>query len=118
MTTPSHPRRWLTFSLRSFFVLLTVLTAWFGWNLHQVRQREVVLQHMRQPPLSTSAQYAWITPQDKYNYQTKPWRSLPFMWSLLGAEPMDSINLNPNVYSEDDRQYIQRLFPEATILRQ
>ena len=37
-------RRWLRFSLRTLFVVVTVIACWLGWNLHQVRERDRLLE--------------------------------------------------------------------------
>jgi hypothetical protein len=33
---PRAKRRWLSWSLRRMFVVVTVLRVWFGWNVNQV----------------------------------------------------------------------------------
>ncbi len=43
MTAPKPRRRYLKFSLRTFFVLLTLVCVWFGWQVNQAnRQRKAV----------------------------------------------------------------------------
>ena len=40
---PDVPRRWLTFDLRTLlfaFVVVGALLAWFGWQIHLVRERQ------------------------------------------------------------------------------
>jgi hypothetical protein len=33
-------RRWFRYSLRTLFVVMTVVCCWLGWNVHIVRQRQ------------------------------------------------------------------------------
>ncbi len=45
MTNAHAPkRRWLRFSLRTLFVVLTAAGVWLGWNVYRVRERARV-QH-------------------------------------------------------------------------
>ncbi len=37
MTTPTANRRWLRFSLRTLFVVVTVLCVWLGYELNWIR---------------------------------------------------------------------------------
>ena len=100
-------RRWFRFSLRTLFVLMSLLCIWLGWNVYQVRQRETVLQYLRQQQVFMEAN----------NYPEHPWRrSLPFIWSWLGAKPVGRILLPHWQYSDDDCRTIQRLFPEAAVI--
>ncbi len=39
----THDRRWLRFSLRTLFVVVTVLASWLGYELNWVRQRHQLL---------------------------------------------------------------------------
>ena len=112
MTAASPPRRrWFRFSLRTGFVLLTLFCIWLGWNVHQVRERESVLRYLRDP-----ARQQALFPEEAA--PLKPWRSLPFIWSVLGAQPVAIIKLDRYENSEDDCRQIQRLFPEATVMRE
>src|SRR3954468_18960569 len=40
------PRRWLSFNLRTMFVVITVLACWLGWELSAVRGRQLVLREI------------------------------------------------------------------------
>src|SRR5262245_55242507 len=37
--TNTPPRRWFSFSLRTLFVVVTVLGCWLGWQLREMRER-------------------------------------------------------------------------------
>jgi hypothetical protein len=41
-------RRWFSFSLRTMFVLVTVLCVWLGWNVRIVQERKAILAELRQ----------------------------------------------------------------------
>ena len=78
------------------------------WNLHQVRERDVLLQYLQQ-------QKCFTNELSLTGVKQHPWRNLPYMWKLLGAEPVTSIWLQRTNFSEEDRQYIQSRFPEASV---
>ena len=42
--TTKTKRRWLRFSLRTFFVLLTVFCVWFGWHVERARQQRKAVE--------------------------------------------------------------------------
>ncbi len=108
-TATNKPRRrWFRFSLRTLFVLMTLLCVWLGWNVYQVRQREAVLQYLQQHQIYMEATNPYLV---------HPWRrSLPFMWSWLGAKPVGYIMLPVSLYSDGDCRTVQQLFPEATVV--
>lgn len=49
--------RWFRFSLRTLFVLVTVVACWLGWNLRIVRERKAVLAEL-------------VEAQKHYSYKT------------------------------------------------
>src|SRR5258708_3169352 len=76
MTTTTK-RRWLSFSLRTLFVVVTVSAipmAWLAWNVHQVRERERMLVLLK----SRGAVFVSADNEGE----------LPAFWSRLGAHPM------------------------------
>jgi hypothetical protein len=98
---------WFQFSLKKFFVVLTVLMLWLCWNSYQVRQRQqvekyIVMLAARNPPIV-------------YGEPVKPWRSIPIGWRLLGVKPVQYLIL-PRGTVEEDRAQIRKWFPEADIL--
>jgi hypothetical protein len=102
---PTPKRRWCRFSLRTFFLVLTVLALWFGWNVYQVRKREMVRQYINL--LSASA----IQPGEPL----RRWQPLPIMWRILGAEPVQMIVLQNVPMGFDEKEQIKASFPEAKI---
>lgn len=100
-----HPR--FRFSLRTLFVVVTVGCVWLGWNLYQVRQRELLHKY-----LVSSAEGIYNPDQ----VAIKPWKKLPLVWSWFGAKPIGAIQLRKTLFSDDDRRHIEGLFPEASVV--
>jgi hypothetical protein len=100
--------------LRTLFVVVTLFGCWLGWNLHRVREREQV-QH----------DIGWrgariLTPG--FHNQVNQWKpklvskkTLPTIWAFLGAEPLGSIVLPEQEFTDDDCRRIQSLFPESEV---
>lgn len=108
-------RRWLTFSLRTFFAVLTIAGLWIGWNVDRVRKRDAALRYFNQashPANLPPASVQMLDPALPRN--PPPWKKMPWMWQLLGAKPVDSIRLIAT-FGEQDRWYIESLFPEADV---
>jgi len=100
MTTPK--RRWFRFSLRSLFVLLTLVGLWLGWDVPIIRQRQALLRHV--------AVYQYESPR-MGEFAAVPWHR-----RVLGDEAVGVIYVNRPA----GREYIQRakqLFPEAHVFR-
>ena len=45
----------------------------------------------------------------------KPWKKMPYSWSLLGAEPVETILVYDTLTGADLRE-LERLFPEADVV--
>src|ERR1051325_595722 len=121
--TPPTPlrRRWFSFSLRTLFAVVTIFCIWFGWNVQRMRERHAMLDYIKTHPneillFLPVAQKPGYAPQ-AFHAQ-RPWRKLPWFWTVLGGEPVRGIAIETALYSEDDRHYIQQLFPEATVVLQ
>ena len=103
-------RRWLAFSLRTFFIALTVVAIWFGWNLQLVRQREATLKYLQKIPST----FPVVTVATEVG-QIRPWRRLPILWQWLGAQPVRDIHLRKINATDDDLRRLEELFPDASI---
>ena len=103
-------RRWFAFSLRTLFVVLTALAIWFGWNLYLVRQRKETARYL----IMQGGVYVFDYASEAQ--PLRPWKPLPLLFSWLGAEPVARIHLPKSNFSDEDRQQLQSLFPEATVL--
>ena len=96
-------RRWFRFTLRTMFVVVTVLGVWLGWNLHELRQRKLTRQY-----IVSHGGYVFDGVSDR------PWNSLPYSWAILGEKPVETVGL-PLQFEPEDRRHIERLFPDAHI---
>lgn len=94
-------RRWLRFSFRTLFVLVTVVGLWLGWNLHQVRQRDAFSKR--------------IGLQEGIFSLHVLERRMPITWSLLGAKREYRFNLRRDEFGDAEIERIRVLFPEAEI---
>jgi hypothetical protein len=102
-------RRGLRFSLRTFFLLITVIAIWLGWNAQQLRNRAVVERFI----LANSGGTQVI----EYGPPLKPWNGLPVTWRILGARSVSRISLKYLTVTMEgaDYTYIRKYFPEAEI---
>ena len=103
------PRRWLRFSLRTMFLLLTVLSVWLGWNLNRVRQRERLLSlagvyKFDGGPLSRGLKNARATAP-----------RVPVVWSWLGAKHVGLLYLDRYRITDPDFEHYRAMFPEANL---
>jgi hypothetical protein len=105
-------RRWFQFGIGSMLLLVTAFAVWLGWGLQRVREREAMLKY-----LATQTNVRVYNAE--FTYEIKPWKRLPLTGRLLGAEPIHYITLPKERYlSEEDRQRIASLFPEASVVFQ
>jgi hypothetical protein len=84
-------------------IAVALVAAWCSWNLHDVRVREATLRYIE-------SQGARVD-----QGEAKPWRRLPFMWSLFGARPISEIELPSDHFDAMDCAAIARLFPESIV---
>ena len=95
-------RRWYQFSLRTFFVLVTLVCVgfgWLGWQLRIVWDRRDFLQNHT----------VWYGPS---NGDKLPRHEIPFYRLWLGDEEVKRLD----VRCEGDVTVAAKLFPEATII--
>ena len=103
------PRRRWSYSLRTMFVLLTLLACWLGYQMHWIRQRKDVVakwQVIREDPMGVSA------PPEA-----------PGMLRLFGEQGYSHVTLwfparRNSDLSESERAEIKRVgivFPEAGV---
>jgi hypothetical protein len=86
------------------FFAVTAIAVWLGWNMHQIRQRELVRQFVS----ANGAGFIEGSP-------IRPWKQLPLTWRLLGVKPIRRIDAQGTFKNEDDREHISAAFPEADI---
>ena len=104
-TRPKFLCRLFQFRLTSLFLLTTLVALWSAWELSFIRERRTwVRENAALVDLSPD-------PFDETHRSRIPWRR-----SLLGDAPVPSI-FELDSWTDDDRAYVQRLFPEATLWR-
>ena len=98
--TLPKPRRWFRFSLRTLFVLVTAFCVWLGWQLHLVRQRNMLVKLV----------------DENYGYAGREIDSEPAGWrtSLLGDSDANVFAISPQTPQQVQDQ-IASDFPEASI---
>ena len=102
-------RRWFRYSLRTVFVVLTVLGVWLGSQVNWIRERrEYIVAHGRfgvGDPFAESAS------------ESSP-RAPNLLW-LLGEEGIDSLEISTTRLSggeiPPEAAKARRLFPEAAL---
>jgi hypothetical protein len=109
-------RRW-SFSLRTLFVVVTVLAGWLGYYVHWKNER--------------SKARAWLDTRRAisyaFRYTTEPRPAMPWMLGVLGDHPEIDIILirrepsgvNSEPAPPEYRQLVRRivgLFPEAQVV--
>lgn len=105
---PTSPRRrWVQSSIGILLVIAAVVVIWFAYGLHWVKSREQTLQHLKEDGADI------YLPGDG-GMPTEPWRELPLTLRLVRAEPVSAIILNKNRHSQEDRDHMRSLFPEAS----
>ena len=84
MTAPSK-RRWFRFSLRTMFVVVTVIGVYIGWQLKIVRERKDLLAELKS---IASDKYIYVgLESSEYNAQVDLQRyRVPLIRRLLGDE--------------------------------
>jgi hypothetical protein len=111
--TPAPKRRWLRFSLRTMFVVVTVAACWIGYDLNWIRQRREAVQQTRFSvdnidPASGTAQEVrapgllWLFGEHGYavlSYTIPPGHD----WELSREQ-------------EAELQRVARLYPEAELI--
>ena len=102
MTAPK--RRWFRFSLRTMFVVVTVLCVWLGYQLNWIRQRRDF--YVRYNGRFTTEPFNGSAPGVLWLFGETGW---PHMGLKVQSTDMDSL-------TEADWQLVRRarqLFPEA-----
>lgn len=109
--TPAPKRRWFRFSLRTLFVVVTVLACWLGYAIPWIKSRHDFLV---QPVFGEFND----TPPTTLNRWGNRWPVFApgGMW-LLGERGLVSVWLPPKFWSPKRQAEAARLFPEAVIFK-
>ena len=115
-TTPS--RRWLRFSLRTLFVVVTLFCVWLGWSRMVIERRQQTLARLEDDGCKIIRcdpffPFAALPAKGGSIRMVRP-PALPAVRRWLGDEPIVAIYL---VYprTEVDRLKIESQFPEADV---
>ena len=115
MTESKPKRRWFRFSLRTFLIAVAIIGGWLGWNLYEVRQRDVFMQNLT----ASGASVEFSPPARPLAVLgTPPWSEnrLPIAWRLFGAKPVYSIQITDlSGFTCADGRVIAARFPEADV---
>jgi hypothetical protein len=107
MTAPC--RRWFRFSLRTLFVVVTVLACWLGWQVNVVAQRRTAIR-AAQPDAALFVFDDSSLPSATVAYfGNRP--GIPLVRRWMG----DSRVVFVAAYREQDVPEFERLFPEAEV---
>ena len=102
--------RWFRFSLRTLFVLITVLCIWLGTQVNFISQRHAFLRM-----LEVDAGYqSHLLAAEYSNFYPMPKRRVPLVARILGEQAYSMIVL-PELYGPDLIDKATRLFPESVI---
>lgn len=116
--TDTERRRWFRFSLRTLFILITVLCCWLGWQASIVHQRKQTLHEMQQNgafQFMLADAYAQVYPPNAPNLRLA---RIPVVRVWLGDEPVQIIYYTAHLqgYSEAELDRLTRTFPEAELV--
>jgi hypothetical protein len=111
--TPNKPQKnWFRLSLRTIFVLVTILCCWLGWELSIVKQRQALLKDLR-----TKGGYSITTAEliRKNNPTATALANVPLRRRLLGDEAIQEIGYSWPVPTKEELARISKTFPEAKV---
>jgi hypothetical protein len=113
-------RRWLRFSLRGLFIVITLFGIWLGVQVNWLRKRQEARRWIQQH--ESPGQWSQVNPTDVTwtktdgtKYRGKP-ADAPWSLRLLGESRLALIHLNKSTLCEADIPRINSLlalFPEA-----
>ena len=116
------PRRWFRFSLRTMFVIVTMVCVWLGYHLIWIRDRHEILTKHQALAASVSAQEKRLQCGAALRLQTAGQRpvglwilgepSVPYMQVIVLKSDESQIE----DFDEEDGRRAKSLFPEAEIL--
>ncbi|HUE70754.1 MAG TPA: Hint domain-containing protein [Pirellulaceae bacterium] len=113
----AKPRRWFSFSLRTMFVVVTLLCCYLAWETSIVRQRQAMRRELSGKP------YVQVTTAEAWLQLLSPGRETPKMATIsrvrrwLGDEPIQQISYARGYHhlTEEQIDRLKRVFPEANV---
>lgn len=111
-----HPRRWFRYSLRTLFVVVTLLCCYLGWQLSIVRQRQRALHELQGRSVQIVTADDWIP--IAFGNPLPSRASVPVVRRWLGDKAIQEIWHTPafaDSLSQSELSRFQEVFPEATV---
>jgi hypothetical protein len=102
-------RRWFRFSLRTLFVLVTILCLWLGYQVNWIWQRREFVRKLRDDSVKTGDRSARTETLQGHDSPTIPWIRRVF------GDQAYSILVLPKKYSPELIERANDLFPEALV---
>lgn len=111
--SPAPKRRWFRWSLRTLFVVVTLVCCWLGYAIPWIKQRHAFLA---QPGINIDN--INDSPPATLNRWGNNWPVFApgGLW-LLGEHGFVSVWLPPNFWTPEREAEAARLFPEAVVFR-
>jgi hypothetical protein len=88
---------------------VTLFALWLGWNLHQVRHRERLVNSAGVYKFDSGTMHAKL----KNAFATTS--HVPLAWSLLGAKHVHYMHLDRYRITDADFEHYKAMFPEADL---
>jgi hypothetical protein len=103
------PNRWFRWSLRTMFVMVTLLCAWLGWNAHRVRQRNDLIEYLSSLEHQQNPVPSWVIKSNR--------GTLPVTWRWMGAKRFDFATglLSNHALTDSEMQRARSLLPDCQI---
>ena len=115
------PRRsWFSFSLRTMFVVMTVLCCWLAWESNVVRQRKIVLKDLStKPGIEVTTAAAWKERIGRSLSPLEPPAQISLVRRSLGDEAIQEIGYIADFDEPSPAELgrLARIFPEAKLRR-
>ncbi|MEX2174158.1 MAG: hypothetical protein WD872_07335 [Pirellulaceae bacterium] len=110
-------RRWFRFSLRTLFVVMTLLCCWLGWESSVVRRRQALRRELQENAtfqFTTAAQWVGRYPPGS---PVPPVATIPLVRRWLGDEAIQEVWFIRHYQGFDERQLarVTEVFPEAEL---
>src|SRR5262245_51555998 len=107
MTEPARRRRgWFSYSLRTFFVVLTILGVWLGVQVKWIRDRHAALEWVEavnSRPISTAPGADWVSMEVRYQWTNELVVPAPWQIRMLGEDGVAEIHVNRSQTSASDQ---------------
>lgn len=107
------PRRWGSFSLRTFFIAITLIACYLAYEIYAVRARQAALKSLRtdwQYSITTAAQY-------QGSGAPGPVASVSWLRRQLGDEAIQHIGYYDHIKDPGKLRMLGRTFPEAKLVK-